>query len=125
MKLKIIFPLFFMFFFAGCTEWIIVPAHIYSVDILETTALGQTIAFQMECQTPDPCFEFHRLEIKHSEFDVYVKVYAKRDPEIICIQILGSIKASGEFEPPQAGTYRFHFWQETLSKYLDKTVAVK
>lgn len=131
MKLKYVIYLLSLIFLISCTEgiikteWITRSVHIYSVDITESINLGQSINFKMTCETPDPCYEFSHLEIRDTGFDVWIKVYAKRDPKVICIQILGSIEESGQFRPYFRGSYQFHFWQEYYSKYLDKTVEVK
>jgi len=131
MKLKYIIYLLSLIFLISCTEGIIKtesitrPVHVYSVDIPESINLGQSINFKMACQTPDPCHEFSHLEIRDTVFEVWIKVYTKRDPKVICICTLGSIEKSGQFRPYFRGSYQFHFWQEYYSKYLDKTVEVK
>jgi len=125
MKLKYIIYLLSVIFLISCTEWIIKPVHVSSADIPESINLGQSINFKMTCATPDPCHKFSYLEIKDTDFDVWIKVYAKRDPKVGCVTILGSIEASGQFKPYAVGNYQFHFWQEYDAKYLDKTVVVK
>jgi len=127
MNLLFIFCLIPTVLIIGCaeSEWIIRPVHISSVDIPESVNLSESIEFKMTCVTPDPCYKFSHLELKQEDFDVWIKVYAKRDPKAICIQILGSFETSGQFEPKSRGNYQFHFWQEYDSKYLDKTVVVK
>lgn len=131
MKFKYIVYLLSVIFLISCTEgiinteWIMRSVHVYSVDIPESINLGQSINFKMTCITPDPCHEFSHLEIRDTDFDVWIKVYSKRDPKVYCIQIPGSIEESGQFRPYFKGSYQFHFWQQYDSKYLDKTVEVK
>ena len=126
MKLKfIIFFFLTIFLLVSCREWMIKPVHISSVDIAENINLGQSIIFRMGCATPDPCHHFSHVEVRHDNFDLWVKVYAKRDPKVYCVQILGSFEAQDRFEPKIRGTYQFHFWQEFDSRYLDKAVIVK
>lgn len=125
MKLRFFVCLVVTILLGGCNDWTVEPVHIYSVEIPGSIDLGQYIIFRMKCETPDPCYKFSHLEVRDNDFDVWVKVFAKRDPKVLCIQILGEIDTSGRFKPDSRGDYHFHFWQKYDSEYLDKTVVVK
>jgi hypothetical protein len=119
MKLKYIIYLLSLIFLISCTEgiikteWITRPVHVYSVDIPESINLGQSINFKMTCETPDPCHEFSHLEIRDTVFNVWIKVYAKRDPKVICIQIFNRPNYVGVMDKENTA----HFFLELIISF--------
>ncbi|GAH44286.1 unnamed protein product [marine sediment metagenome] len=99
------------------------PARPYEVIIPDTVQLGQNISFEVICVVGNPCYMFSHLDINSQYYDVFVKIYAKIDPEAICPEVVDSIKASGSYKPLSEGDYNFHFWQSD-SASLDTTVVV-
>ncbi len=94
------------------------------MTIPDTVSISQTIPFEAVCAVEDPCWRFNDLNLQANGLDVFVAVRAKRDLRESYIQVLSTIKASGNYKPASVGKYTFHFWQSFVQT-LDTTVVVR
>ena len=105
-------------------DWRRTPVPVVSVAIPESVALGEHIYFTSTCQTPNPCWRFSHMDMVERDFDVWVVVHAKEDPDCISIPVFGSTTVPKRMLLPARGTYRFRFWQTPFTT-LDTTVVVR
>lgn len=73
--------------------------------------------------TPTPCWNHSEVEINKDGNDIYLKVIAELDPEINCIQVLGSYETSVKVQVDDPGEYTLHLWQSETTT-LDTTFTV-
>jgi len=105
-------------------EWLRMAAPVDSVAIPDTVSLGERITFRMVFQLNDSCWKFSHLEVVHTDFDIWVRGHAKRDPGLLCFPVLLSFDTTASFLPVSTGDYQFHFWQSDSSS-LDTIVVVR
>jgi hypothetical protein len=99
------------------------PASISTVAIPDTIHIGQPVAFEITCSTPNPCWAFQRFDIVQSGFVYTIKVIAEYDGRP-CIQILGSFTTPSSIIPKERGAYTLRFWRAE-DRFLEKTVVVR
>ncbi len=117
------------FITAGCSlfddeiEWMKMSVPADSVVISDSVALGQSIDFEVTGTVPDIAWKSSHFEIQQSNFDVWVRLRAKRNPKLCSHFIPRLIHVEGSFLPHSVGNYRFHFWQSDTTS-LDTTAVV-
>lgn len=84
-------------FFRDETEWIRKSASVVSVAIPDSVSISQPVIFKMTCLLYSLCWELSHLEMSHFNFDVWVKVYAKKNPKFYCNPVLLSSDTTGNF----------------------------
>jgi hypothetical protein len=99
------------------------PVPIDSVIMPATALPGDSLALEVTCGTPTPCWEFHRYEVARTDSEYAVVVYAKYDGRP-CIQIPGTFTTRITVPPPGPGRYVFTFPQ-ARGRVLTRSVIVR
>ena len=128
MKSKII--AFALCIFFGCSlfqeddeiEYIEAVVGVDSIHINNIS--NMTVWFAVFCTVGDPCWEFWKHDESKIGSDIYVKVYARRDRSLVCLDVIGLIKVPLIINVGSAGDYYFHFWQTDTSS-LDTTISIQ
>lgn len=78
--------------------------QVYSVDSVQVLQHDEKKAvLAVSATVPTPCYTFAHFEQKHKDDIVEVTIYAKTDPEINCIQVLGKITCEISVDLKKAG----------------------
>lgn len=97
---------------------------VVSVDSIRVEKIvDKGVGFTAFCTVSDPCWEFWKYDKDIIEFDVYIKIYARRDSRLFCPQVIWSIEVPLFVRVGSFGRYHFHFWQ-TDSSSLDTTIVI-
>ena len=104
------------------TEVIEAPASVESVLVESVSATN--IGFLAICTVPTPCWTFSRYQEVRRLSDISIKVYRKTTRDIVCPQVVWSIRVPLKVEVPSYGTYSFHFWQSDTTAF-DTTITIQ
>lgn len=99
------------------------PTAVTAAASPDSIRLGQPIVSTITCGTPNPCWEFTRVDIAQSGFEYTVKVIAEYDGRP-CIQVLGSFTTTSSITPTEKGTYTLRFWRAE-NQFLEKRIVVR
>ena len=84
--------------------------QIYSVDSVRVIQHDEKKAvLSVSATVPTPCYTFAHFEQKRRGDTVEVTIYAKTDPEINCIQVLGKITCEISVDLKKAGISQILF----------------
>jgi hypothetical protein len=98
------------------------PMMVRSLD--ELSIQDEHFVTVLTIGTPTPCWNHSEVQINKDGKDIYLKVIAELDPEINCIQVLGSYETSVKVHVHEPGEYTLHLWQSD-SAMLDTTFTVQ
>jgi hypothetical protein len=104
---------------ADSAEFIEKPMHTTRIDSIITS--DSLVTFNLQVQTPDPCWKFARFEIQKKARETFVTVIARRKKDDVCIQIIGSMDVSIPVEISRPGKYTCRFWRQNAAT-LDTTI---
>lgn len=95
-----------------------------AMRISEISSSSGEVAMAVEVQTPNPCWKFSRYTVDKRDGNYLVTVYAQKDPEEICAQIIGSFVTNVKIENVDAGECDIKVWCNEV-EHIDTTVVVK
>ena len=98
------------------------PMIVRSLD--ELTIRSDYFVAELTIGTPTPCWNHSEVRINKNGTDIYLKVIAELDPNINCIQVLGSYETSAKVQIDEPGEYTLHLWQSDTAT-LDTTFTVE
>ena len=93
-------------------------------QINRIVAESGAVAMTVEVQTPNPCWKFSRYTVDERDGNYLVTVYAEKDPEEICAQMLGSFVTEVKIPDLKAGECEIRVWCNQ-TEHLDTTVVVQ
>ena len=94
--------------------------NVYSVDSVEVLKTGSDfVKVKTLSSVPDPCYKFSHIETEITGKNIQVKVFAKREKDVNCIQIIGRMTAEFKIKIPSPGKYTCTFRGETKSKTME------
>ena len=85
---------------------------------------GKTVTFDINCVTPELCWEYSSYDKSTSDYLSSITVYGQRTTNNLCAQEVSSFDVAISISVPSAGNYTFKFWQRSDST-LDTTVFVE
>ncbi|HXG00489.1 MAG TPA: hypothetical protein VNL69_06875 [Bacteroidota bacterium] len=94
-----------------------------SVTLPDTIPHSTPVQFEATCRTPNPCWEFDRVEITRFDTTVDISIFARYDGRP-CIQTVGSLKVPVSLPPQERGALRLRFLSSD-GKAWEKTVMAR
>jgi hypothetical protein len=101
-----------------------ISKEVPAIAFKQIAIAGRSVSFVILCNVGDPCWHFDRTESSRLDSNIYLKIYAKRDPNAGCVAIESSIDAEATVTLPSAGTYSFHF-NGYAGSSRDTTITIK
>lgn len=98
------------------------PMHTTKIESITKT--DSLVTFNVNVQTPNPCWKFARYEVEKKDGEIFVTVIARKKKDEMCIQIIGSLAAEIPVAIDQPGEYACRFWCQN-SATLDTTITVQ
>lgn len=90
---------------------------VYSVDSVEVVEQDSGfIKFRTLSSVPDPCYTFSHVDSKITENEIAISLFARRDKDVNCIQIIGRMQAEFKIKIPSRGKYVCTFLGDTKNK---------
>jgi hypothetical protein len=96
--------------------------EVYGIVIKDATILNRSLALTLDCEVPDPSWEYSHYETLWKQDTINLKVYAKQRSVDGAPAVLVSIVAKILLQMPSSGSYTIHY-KAGYTYFKDSTFA--
>lgn len=116
-------------FIIGCKEKTTQPTsdvetrEVYGVLIKDASISNRTITLTVDCEVPDPSWEYSHFDTTPTEKRIDLKIYTKQKPNATAAAVLWSFVTTINIQVPAAGSYTIHY-KANYTSYKDSTFEI-